>query len=166
LNGAAPADNLLKRSPAKVLCGIGKAGYDIDITTLIDLIFGLFVVGAAIAFGGESDLFFNNPSILTILGGILIATLIKLQQATTRDKVLESGHIDNVPIRGCAFYSNWKLSAARASSEVYNLVEGERGPTERITAKGFGDNRPLADNMTSEIQATNRRLEISIRVQE
>ncbi len=148
------------------MCGIGKAGYDIDITTLIDLIFGLFVVGAAIAFGGGSDLFFNNPSILTILGGILAATLIKLQRATTRDKVLESDHIDNVPIRGCAFYSNWELSAARASSEVYTLVEGERVPAERTTAKGFGDNRPLADNVKSESQATNRRLEISIRVQE
>ena len=126
----------------------------------------MFVVGAAIVFGGESDLFFNIPSTLTILGGILAATLIKLQRATTRDKVLESGHIDYVPIRGRAFYSNWELSAARASSEVYTLVEGVRVPAERITAKGFGDNCPLADNMTSEIQATNRRLEISIRVQE
>ena len=148
------------------MCGIGKAGYDIDITTLIGLIFGLFVVGAAIVFGGESDQFFNIPSILTILGGILVGTLIKFQRAIIWDKVLESGHIDNVPIRSRAFYSNWELLAARASSEVYTLVEGERGPTERITAKGFGDNRPLADNVTSESQATNRRLEISIRVQE
>ena len=148
------------------MCGIGKAGYDIDITTLIGLIFGLFVVGAAILFGGENDLFFNIPSILTILGGILVATLIKFQRATTQDKVLESGHIDNVPIRGCAFYSNWELLAARASWDIYTLVEGERVPAERNTGKGFGDNRPLADNMTSESQATNRRLEISIRVQE
>ena len=123
------------------MCGVGKAGYDIDITSLVGLIFGLLAVGAAIVFGGESDLFFNIPSILTILGGILAATLIKLQRATTRDKVLESGHIDNVPIRGCAFYSNWELSAARASSEVPTLLEGERVPAERITAKGFGDNR-------------------------
>ena len=148
------------------MCGIGKAGYDIDITTLIGLIFGLFVIGAAIVVGGESDLFFNIPIILIILGEILAATLIKFQRATTRDKILESGRIDNVSISGCAFYLNWELSAARASSEVYVLVEGERVPTERITAKGFGDNRPLADNVTSESQATNRRLEISIRVQE
>ncbi len=117
-------------------------------------------------FGGKIDLFFNTLSILTILGGILVGTLIKFQRAIIWDKVLESGHIDNVPIMSRTFYSNWELLAARASSEVYTLVEGERGPAERITSKGFGDNRPLADNMTFEIQATNRRLEISICVPE
>ncbi len=50
-----------------------------DIATLIGLIFGLGVIGAAIAFGGEAALFFNIPGILIVLGGTLAATLIKFR---------------------------------------------------------------------------------------
>lgn len=50
-----------------------------DIATLIGLIFGLAVIGAAIAFGGEAALFFNIPGILIVLGGTLAATLIKFR---------------------------------------------------------------------------------------
>ena len=145
--------------------GIGKAGYDIDITTLIGLIFGLFVVGATIVFGCENELFFNILSILIILCRILSATLIKFQRASTQDKILVFGRIDNVSISGCAFYSNSKLPGARALSEVYALVVGVRLLAKRITAKDCGVYRPLTDNVTSESQATNRCLEISICVQ-
>jgi len=50
-----------------------------DIATLIGLIFGLAVIGAAIVFGGEAALFFNIPGILIVLGGTLAATLIKFR---------------------------------------------------------------------------------------
>ncbi len=52
-----------------------------DIATLIGLIFGLAVIGAAIVFGGEAALFFNIPGILIVLGGTLAATLIKFRLA-------------------------------------------------------------------------------------
>ena len=50
-----------------------------DIATLIGLIFGLGVIGAAIAFGGGIGLFINIPGLLIVLGGTLAATLIKFR---------------------------------------------------------------------------------------
>ena len=50
-----------------------------DIATLIGLIFGLAVIGIAIATGGEIGLFINLPGILIVLGGTLAATLIKFR---------------------------------------------------------------------------------------
>lgn len=50
-----------------------------DIATLIGLIFGLAVIGIAIATGGDIGLFINLPGILIVLGGTLAATLIKFR---------------------------------------------------------------------------------------
>jgi chemotaxis protein MotA len=47
-----------------------------DIATLIGLVFGVAVIGAAIATGGDVGLFINLPGILIVLGGTLAATLI------------------------------------------------------------------------------------------
>ncbi len=86
--------------------------------------------------------------------------------ASTRGDIIISGHTDNIPITGGSFRSNWDLSSARASSVVHILVDSDQIPSERITVQGFGDSRPLADNETEEGRAKNRRVEITILVQE
>ncbi len=53
-----------------------------DIATLIGLVFGLGVIGAAIATGGDMGLFINIPGILIVMGGTLAATLVKFRLAT------------------------------------------------------------------------------------
>lgn len=52
-----------------------------DIATLIGLVFGLAVIGAAITTGGDIGLFFNIPGLLIVFGGTLAATLIKFRLA-------------------------------------------------------------------------------------
>jgi chemotaxis protein MotA len=52
-----------------------------DIATFIGLAFGLAVIGAAIAFGGDVGLFINVPGLLIVFGGTLAATLIKFRLA-------------------------------------------------------------------------------------
>ena len=52
-----------------------------DIATLIGLIVGLAVIGAAIATGGDVGLFINLPGILIVIGGTLAATLIKFRMS-------------------------------------------------------------------------------------
>jgi chemotaxis protein MotB len=94
-----------------------------------------------------------------------LAPLIPLLAATP-GTIVVSGHTDNVPINGGTYRSNWELSAARASSVVHLLVADNTIPSARITVQGFGDSRPLADNNTAEGRAKNRRVEITIRVQE
>lgn len=97
--------------------------------------------------------------------GRILTPLIPLLSGTKGDIVV-SGHTDNVPINGGGFRSNWDLSAARAASVVHVLVASGLIPLQRITVQGFGESRPLADNDTPEGRARNRRVEITIRVQE
>ena len=70
-------------------------------------------------------------------------------------------HTDVVPIATPMFPSNWELSAVRASSVVRLFVEGGVQPA-RLTAAGYGDQRPVADNASAEGRARNRRVTILI----
>ena len=71
------------------------------------------------------------------------------------------GHTDNTPINTYRFPSNWELSAVRASSVVRLFVDSGVAPG-RLTAAGYGDQRPLADNNTEEGRARNRRVTLLI----
>jgi len=70
-------------------------------------------------------------------------------------KVEVGGHTDNV---GTAD-ANLKLSQGRAQAVMAALVE--RGVTaDRLTAKGYGQSAPVADNRTEDGRARNRRVEL------
>ncbi|HRP98176.1 MAG TPA: flagellar motor protein MotD [Rhodocyclaceae bacterium] len=71
------------------------------------------------------------------------------------------GHTDDVPINTFRFPSNWELSSARASSVVRLFVEAGVAAG-RLTAAGYADQRPLADNATEAGRARNRRVTILI----
>ncbi len=75
--------------------------------------------------------------------------------------VIVQGHTDNVPIVGGRYKSNWELSAARAFSVVEELTRAGL-PPERLSAWGFGDNRPLVENDKEEGRSRNRRIEMII----
>jgi chemotaxis protein MotB len=70
------------------------------------------------------------------------------------------GHTDDIPIETARFPSNWELSAERAAS-VMKVLEGPGGiPKGRLSAMGFGEHRPLAENDGPENRARNRRVNI------
>lgn len=71
------------------------------------------------------------------------------------------GHTDNTPINTPLFPSNWELSGVRASSVVRLFVDAGVDPR-RLTATGYADQRPVADNLTQEGKARNRRVAITI----
>lgn len=75
--------------------------------------------------------------------------------------VTVEGHTDTTPISTPSFPSNWELSAVRASSVVRLFVSGGVDPR-RLTAAGYGDQRPIADNSVPEGRARNRRVAILI----
>lgn len=77
--------------------------------------------------------------------------------AATDYAVTLEGHTDDTPISTRAFASNWELSASRAAA-VARLFEAEGVAGDRLTAQGFGPNRPVADNSTPEGRARNRRV--------
>jgi chemotaxis protein MotB len=72
-----------------------------------------------------------------------------------------AGHTDNVPIRHSGFISNWQLSADRAL-EVVNFMIQEGMKPEALSAAGYGEYDPVADNGSAEGKAKNRRIEITL----
>jgi outer membrane protein OmpA-like peptidoglycan-associated protein len=52
-----------------------------------------------------------------------------------------------------------KLSEARANA-VRNYLIKKGVPAERMTARGYGETHPIADNTTTEGKAANRRVEL------
>ena len=71
------------------------------------------------------------------------------------------GHTDNIPIHTASFYSNWELSALRASTVVRLLAENGIAE-QRLSATGYGDARPVAENDTLEGRAKNRRVSVML----
>jgi len=69
------------------------------------------------------------------------------------------GHTDNMPIKSARFPSNWELSTSRALTVVHLLTDMGVAP-ENISAAGFGEFHPRADNKTEEGRKLNRRIEI------
>ncbi len=75
--------------------------------------------------------------------------------------VIVEGHTDNVPIRHGRYSTNWELSMARAYSVIQFIEQSGMDP-KKLAGIGYGENRPLTGNTTSEGRAKNRRIEISL----
>ena len=65
------------------------------------------------------------------------------------------GHTDNVGDDA----SNLSLSARRAASVVNELVGFHKIDKARLSAEGKGETQPIAENITNEGKAKNRRVE-------
>jgi chemotaxis protein MotB len=71
------------------------------------------------------------------------------------------GHTDNIPINTFRFPSNWELSAVRASTVARLFIDNGVAP-DRLTAAGYADQRPVADNASEEGRSRNRRVTVLI----
>ena len=65
------------------------------------------------------------------------------------------GHTDSVGSKK----ANMKLSQRRAESVRSYIIKKAGIDASRITAKGFGPTKPIADNKTAAGKAKNRRIE-------
>jgi chemotaxis protein MotB len=72
------------------------------------------------------------------------------------------GHTDNVPIHTSRFLSNWDLSTARATGMIRLFMEKYSVAPQRLSAAGYAEFHPVADNSTPEGRAMNRRVDIVI----
>lgn len=70
------------------------------------------------------------------------------------------GHTDNIPIKTSTFPSNWELSTARATNIVHYLTATHALPPEKLSAIGYAEYRPIADNSTEEGRQKNRRVDV------
>jgi len=72
-------------------------------------------------------------------------------------RALVEGHTDSI---GSDAY-NQRLSERRANA-VADYMEAQGISSSRITTKGWGKSKPVADNRTKEGRARNRRVEITV----
>jgi chemotaxis protein MotB len=80
--------------------------------------------------------------------------------------VRAEGHTDDRPISTSRYPSNWELSADRAVKVVKYLHENGRILPWRLSAIGYGESKPKADNSTPAGRALNRRVEIFVNMEE
>lgn len=73
------------------------------------------------------------------------------------NRVQVEGFTDNRPINTPVYPSNWELSAARAANVVHVLMKNRVRP-ERMSAIGYGEFQPIADNSTEQGRNQNRRV--------
>jgi chemotaxis protein MotB len=90
---------------------------------------------------------------------------VALKFADRRNRLVITGHTDNVPIRNVSYPSNWELSSARASS-VARLFEDFGVDKQFMTVSGRADAEPVSGNDTNIGRAQNRRVVISVEKQE
>jgi outer membrane protein OmpA-like peptidoglycan-associated protein len=98
---------------------------------------------------------FNKSTIQPVSDPVLQLILDLLKKNSTQ-KIEVQGHTDNV---GGDTY-NQTLSEARAKAIVSWLTQHGIA-ADRLTDKGFGKTRPIADNTTDAGRAKNRRVEIA-----
>lgn len=106
--------------------------------------------------------FFDSGSAAIKAGGLpaldRIASILLLRTCHLRIE----GHTDNVPIHTVHMTSNWELSTARATELVRLLIVRSRFAPERLSAAGYAQYHPIADNSTLQGRAQNRRVDIVI----
>jgi len=101
-------------------------------------------------------LFYSGEARLEKLAIPIIGKVADILRSSS-NLIQVEGFTDNNPINTSRFPSNWELSAARAASVVHLLDRYGLKPA-RLSAIGFGEFRPIADNSTNEGRKKNRRV--------
>jgi chemotaxis protein MotB len=110
-------------------------------------------VSAGLLFGsGSADLSRSSAEAITALTKAL---------AQDERRIQVTGHTDDKPVARAPIYSNWELSALRASAVARAMVVDGVDP-KRLTIVGQSSNVPLASNETVEGRARNRRVTVTI----
>jgi outer membrane protein OmpA-like peptidoglycan-associated protein/Tfp pilus assembly protein PilF/Tol biopolymer transport system component len=104
------------------------------------------------------NIFFdNNKSSLKSGSEIELDKLVQLMSDNMNLKVEIDGHTDNIGKKE----DNITLSLNRANA-VVNYITSKGINKSRLTAKGYGDMRPIESNDTEEGKSHNRRTEINV----
>lgn len=117
----------------------------------------------------KSDLLFEKGSdIVAASAGAAVKSLCAILNSEEGKKfdVIIAGHTDDIPIlkpdTRAKHPTNWALSAHRAIA-VLNVMEGGNVESKRMSVRGFGEYRPVAENLSNKGgNPQNRRVEIYI----
>lgn len=91
-------------------------------------------------------------------------TLNEIIQVLTKidNPVIIEGHTDATPIKNAKYPSNWELSTARATNIISYIMKRGLISPKRLSAVGYGEYMPIANNTTSSGRIFNRRVDIIV----
>jgi chemotaxis protein MotB len=112
----------------------------------------------------EKILFDSGKAVIKPKGEDALQKIAEYLKSKSSEQLRIDGHTDSDPIKKSAFLwdSNHHLSSGRALS-VFHFLTKKQGIEEgKIYVSGFGPNRPVADNHTTDGKRKNRRVEFLI----
>lgn len=114
----------------------------------------------------QGDILFDSGSHRLKESGLrlLASVLPVLEKSLEKNDIFIAGHTDNVPIKKefrHRYDSNWDLSTYRAIEVVKYLTKQGLEPS-NLTAAGYGEFKPVADNTSESGRARNRRVELFV----
>ncbi|WP_455717037.1 OmpA family protein [Anaerosporobacter sp.] len=117
----------------------------------------LLRVAASVFFdSGQAEINASSESLLSIISEILV----KYDGSTKMIRI--EGHTDNRPIKTSQFDSNWELSTTRAVNVLRWLLEESELDPKKLSAVGYSEFYPIANNKTEAGRAKNRRVDFFI----
>src|SRR3954451_22264666 len=120
----------------------------------------------AIRYTVNSDLLFPSGGYqMSPQGQDIIAKFAARLAPTQQNKLVVDGYTDNAPIGPAlareGITSNQILSQKRADSVMQYLIS-QGVKSDLVSAQGFGDTSPVAQNDTAKGRSENRRVELSL----
>ena len=119
--------------------------------------------GSGILVSFENDVLFDSgkAELKSNMRGVLydLGDMIQAYQDDIESIRIE-GHTDNVPINTPLFSDNWDLSTARATTVIRFFIEITNISPPLVSASGYSEYHPVADNGVAEGRAKNRRVEV------
>ena len=115
---------------------------------------------------GSSDLYRVGSASLSQQGTGVLETVGGIVGEYKDWRIDVEGHTDSQGIGAAlrnTYPTNWELSVARAAAAVRFLQNNADIPAEQLSARGFGEHRPVASNDTPEGREANRRVELILR---
>ncbi len=108
----------------------------------------------------SSILFSSGSAVLQAKARPVLRDIAKVLSDFSNSIQVE-GFTDNVPINTEYFKSNWELSASRAANVVHLFSRSGVKPS-RLSAVGYGEFKPVANNLTVKGRQANRRVKIIV----
>ena len=113
----------------------------------------------------DAVLFKSGSTKLSASGRDVVDKIAQVAENHPDREIRVEGHTDNKGILTpylTKYPSNWELAAHRACAVVHYMVQKKGIDPKRMSAAGYGEFQPIAENDTPEGRAKNRRVVIVI----
>lgn len=109
----------------------------------------------------QETLLFESGSAVITTQSRDILDKISTVLAPEPNQLKVEGHTDNLPIHTAQFPSNWELSVIRATN-VVQILQSDGITSDRLSAAGYGEYRPISSNDSDAGRGKNRRIDLIV----